>query len=244
MCRMVGVVYRSKFPTFIFRDLQHVSQVGRIPGEKEPGHKDGWGLVAFDGGKPSYIGRSTRPIFLDQSFDAALGFAAKLSGPNIAIGHARAASKGGATLANTHPFIRNGIALGHNGTIRNFEPRTTGKPKGETDTERLLFLLSDRLDEKKDLAAALTSVIREDLGGREFSAAVLLVSDGNRLFGYRDYEKDDRAMYYDLRLAACEDCVVFYQETSMDQGKNTSQVAKGELVSVGKDLKVARRNML
>jgi predicted glutamine amidotransferase len=224
-------------------DLRHLSETGKIPGEKELGHKDGWGIVSFRSGSPRYIGRSTRPAFIDPSFDSALEDIPELDSPNILIAHARAASAGGATLPNTHPFVVGGIVLAHNGTIKDFDPVMKLKPKGETDSERLLLVLTDRLEEMGDVRSALKSLIRDDILQHKFSAAVLLVSDGKDLYGYRDYSDSRRASYYDLRVAKCGDYVSLFQETYLGYNPRTTHVKKGELVSVGLDLKI-RKEML
>lgn len=244
MCRMVGIVFRRDFPTDTLDDLRHVAEVGRIPGEEEPGHRDGWGIVSFRSGSPRYIGRSPRPLHLDPSFDSALADVVKLEPPNILIAHARAASAGGATLPNTHPFIVNDIVVGHNGTITDFHPETKRTPKGETDSERLALLLGDRMDELGALKTALKSVILDDLASKEFTAAILLVSDGQRLYGYRDFANQDRADYYDLRIAKCEGYVALFQESLAGYCGRVSRVKKGELVSIDLDLTVKREMLL
>lgn len=244
MCRMVGVVFRRDFPTDTLEDLRHVAEVGQIPGEDEPGHRDGWGIVSFRSGSPRYIGKSPRPLHLDPSFDSALVDVVKLEPPNILIAHARAASAGGATLPNTHPFIVNDIVVGHNGTISDFHPKTKRTPKGETDSERLALLLGDRMDEMGALKTALKSVILEDLASKEFTAAILLASDGQRLYGYRDFANADRADYYDLRIAKCDGYVALFQESFVGYCGRISRVKKGELVSIDLDLTVKREMLL
>lgn len=238
MCRMVGVVFKDRFPLGTLTDLRHVAEVGRVPGEEEPGHSDGWGLVSFRGGSPRYYGRSQRPVFLDPSYDSALEDLHDISGPNMVIAHVRAASQGKATLANTHPFIVNGVVLGHNGTVKGFELKSKRRPKGESDSELLAIALADRYEERGDLRSALKSLILEDVAGHEFTAAVLLVSDGKTLFGYRDYAKKDRADYYSLNVARCEDYVALFQETFQGYKASVTPVKKGQLVSVGLDLSV------
>ncbi len=243
MCRMVGVVFRDRFPLGALTDLRHVSEIGKIPGEKEPGHKDGWGIVSFRSGSPRYIGRSTRPAFLDPSFDSALEDIPDLDSPNILMAHVRAASSGSVTLPNTHPFVVGGIVLAHNGTLENFEPATKLKSKGETDSERLLLVLTERFEETGDVRSALKSLIENDILRHKFSAAILLVSDGKNLYGYRDFSNPRKASYYDLRIAKCGDYVSLFQETCLGYDARVSRVKKGELVSVGLDLKI-RREML
>jgi predicted glutamine amidotransferase len=243
MCRMVGVVYRDEFPMETLTDLRHLSGIGKIPDEDELGHRDGWGIVSFRNGTPRYIGRSPRPAFLDPSFDSALEDIPDVGAPNILIAHVRAASKGTATLANTHPFVIGNIVLGHNGTIEDFFPKTTRKPKGETDSERLALLVADRMDEEGDLGDAMRSVICHELSEHEFSSAIMLASDGKTLYGYRDYAKRNRANYYDLWISKCRGYVAFYQQTILGYGGSVSRVKKKELVSVGLDLKVRRQRI-
>jgi predicted glutamine amidotransferase len=241
---MLGVVFKGEFPLRILSDLRSISEIGKIPDEEDRGHRDGWGMVSFRDGSPRYIGRSPRPAFLDPSFDSAMEDVPRLAPPNILIAHVRAASKGTATLQNTHPFVVGGIVLGHNGTIEDFHPKTTRIPKGETDSERLALLVADRYDEKGDLREALRSVILGELSEHEFSSAIMLASDGKVLCGYRDYARRDRAWYYDLRARQCGDRVALFQETQLDQGSKTYQVKKGELVTVGLDLKVRKERVV
>ncbi len=240
---MVGVVFRREIPMGTLIDLRHVSEVGRIPGHDAPGHRDGWGMVSFMNGSPRYIGRSSRWAYQDPSFDAALKEVTKVPSPNILIAHVRALSVGEASLPNTHPFVMDELVLAHNGTVEGFRPRTRHKPKGVTDSELLLARLADLMDEKKDLEAALKSLIVDDISKLNFSAAILLVSDGKRLCGYRDYAPGKPSEYYDLRISRGDDCVVLYQESTVPHDSELPGLRKGELVVVENDLSI-RREML
>jgi len=240
MCRMVGVVFNGEFPAGTLNDLRHVAEIGAIPDESERGHRDGWGIVSFVNGSPRYLGRSPRPMHLDPSFDSAMQDVQRLGAPNILIAHARAASKGGAKMENTHPFVVDGIVLGHNGTVDGLESPKGKVPKGESDSEILAMLLAERYAESEDLGHAIKSLVSEDMRGKDFSAAILLVSDGKALFGYRDYKSDDRAPYYNLKIARCKDYVALYQETFLGYSGDVGQVSKGEIVSISLDLSVKR----
>ncbi|MBN1677383.1 MAG: class II glutamine amidotransferase [Candidatus Thermoplasmatota archaeon] len=241
MCRMVGVVFSGEFPIDTLSDLRRVAQEGVVPDEVRRGHRDGWGVVSFANGSPRYVGRSFRPMHTDPSFDSALQDVQKLTAPNILIGHARAASKGDSRIENAHPFVIDGVVLAHNGTIYDLEAPEGMVPKGESDSELLAMILSQRYSEEGDLDKAIRTVISEDIANRRFTAAVLLASDGRTLFGYRDFAREDRASYYDLRMARCKDYVAFHQESLMGYPGEVTQVSKGELVSVSLDLSVRRR---
>jgi glutamine amidotransferase len=244
MCRMVGVVFRGLFPVQTLDDLRSVARDGKVPGEDEPGHRDGWGVVSYSNGWPRYIGRSARSLPDDPSFESAVQDIMGLSPPNVLIAHARAASKGKATIQNAHPFVVGKTVLAHNGTVQGLEPPPGREPKGESDSEVLALILAERLGQERDLASALASVIREDIAEHDFSAAVLLASDGEKLLAYRDFKDPDRASYYDLRMARLGDSVVLFQETRCGYEGEAPPVAKGELVSIDLALKVDRRRLL
>jgi len=237
---MVGIVFRREFPMNALIDLKEVARTGRIPGEEVPGHMDGWGIVSFRNGSPLYVGRSTRPIFLDKSFDSARQDVQKLGAPNILIAHARALSTGAATIPNTHPFIMDGVTLCHNGTVKDIMFQTRHSVKGETDTERLLARLVDRVEDSGDLELSIKDLISRDIRPSEYTAAVMFVSDGRNLYAYRDFSPGRSPEYYDLKMVTSSDSIVFFQETRMGYDGDVSQVQNGELVTVDLDLKVKR----
>jgi predicted glutamine amidotransferase len=240
MCRMLGVVFKGKFPTGSLVDLRQVSESGRIPDEPKHGHRDGWGMVSYRNGVPFYLGRSAEWAAKDEGFDASIEKVRKVSNPNILIAHVRALSKGKASIPNTHPFVMDGLVLGHNGTLEGFHPATRHKPVGETDSELLMALLADRMDEKKNMRSAARSLIKEDIADHKFSALILLMSDGNKLYGYRDYGVDKDPDYYDLRMARTSDSVVVFQETRLNYDCELPHIRKGELVIVDLNLNIER----
>ena len=241
MCRMIGVVYRKDFPMESLIDLRDVAQTGLIPGEPDPGHKDGWGIVSFRNGSPLYVGRSTRPIFKDESFESARHDVIKIQPPNILVAHARALSSGAATMSNTHPFVMNGMVLCHNGTVKNigFKPRRP--TKGETDSEKLLARLIDRVEESGDLEGSIKNLVSEDIHPLEYTAAIMFISDGMRLFAYRDYSPGRSPDYYNLKMAVGNDSVAFFQETRTGYEGEIAQIENGELVTVDLDLNIKRQ---
>lgn len=245
MCRMVGVVFRNRFPMDSLRDLQHVAEVGEVPdqGTELPGHRDGWGIVSFMGRSPRYVGRSERPMHMDPSYDAALKTISTLERPNILMAHARRGSEGSLSLTNTHPFVSDGLAFAHNGTVRKFHPTTRHTAKGQTDSERVFMSLLDRMEEKNDLRSALKSVLREDVAGHEYSAIMLLVSDGHRLCGYRNYYDENTAWYYNMKVSRCPDVVTVFQESFFGYSGDLLQIENGELVSVDLGLNIERERI-
>lgn len=247
MCRMIGVVFRDKFPVDSLVDLRHVAEVGKLPDKdlhEEDGHRDGWGIVTFSNGSPRYIGRSPRPAHVDPSFDSASREVCSVSPPNILIAHVRASSRGGRKMENTHPFIRGGVALAHNGTVYDFDPQTRNRARGDTDSERILMLLADRYEETGDLGSSLRSTILDVVGGYRYSAVILLVSDGRTLCGFRSYARGKSAEYYNLKIARCRNHVILFQESFLGYDADVSEIENGELVEIDMDLNVVRERII
>lgn len=246
MCRMVGVVFRSAFPMESLHALREVARTGKIPEEQEPGHRDGWGIVSFKHRSPRLIGKSERPAHIDQSYDSALATLEGIEAPNMLIAHVRAASAGGVSLKNTHPFILEDLVLAHNGTVKGVIPGGTQAPKGDTDSERLLTLLADRYSRSKDLVGAVIGLVKEDLKGATYRGMILLVSDGSKLVGFRKVNDLGWEWYYKLKLAVRTSDVMMFQEVPLGCAVDgeVSEVGDGELVAVALDLKVTRAKIL
>jgi len=238
MCRLLGVVFRSEFPAESLSELKILSEIGGVPNEERRGHRDGWGIASFRDGKAFYVGRSIRPAFSDPNYNAAIDAARHLPFPNMLVAHVRAASSGGVSLENTHPFIVDNLVFAHNGTVKGLRATNSGRAKGQTDSEQIALMLSDRLREKGSLAQAVRSVVREEIDGRDFTGAILLASDGKTLVGYRDLLAEDKAAYYSLRVARCEHSVALFQEIAVGCEGERSEMSRREMVTVTPDLKV------
>jgi predicted glutamine amidotransferase len=238
MCRLLGVVFRTEFPTETLSELKILSEIGRVPGQELRGHRDGWGIVTFRDGRPYYLGRSERPAFSDPAYNAAIDAAGRIPFPNMLVAHVRAASSGEVSLQNTHPFIVDGLAFAHNGTVNGLPADDLGRTKGQTDSELIALLVADRLKEKGSLASAMKSVIKEEIDGRDSTAAIMIACDGRTLVGYRDFSAEDKAAYYALKLAKCPHSVALFQEIAVACEGEHSEIAKRELVTVTADLKV------
>jgi hypothetical protein len=133
-----------------------------------------------------------------------------------------------------------GIVLCHNGTVRDIKFKPRHPVKGETDTELLLARLADRVEDTGDLADSIKSLISDDIHSHEYSAAIMFISDGKRLYAYRDYSPGKSADYYNLKMAVGDESVAFFQETKAGYEGEVLQIENGELVTVDLDLNVRR----
>src|SRR5262249_15427300 len=105
------------------------------------------------------------------------------------IGHTRWATHGKPVERNAHPHMNARAAVVHNGIIENFqELREALTAKGhlfetETDTETVLHLVSDYLDQGKSPIEAARSAIAELRGA--FALAIIFAGEDNLMIGAR-----------------------------------------------------------
>ena len=245
MCRMIGVVFGDSFPYGALDDLRHVAEVGKVPdqGDEEDGHRDGWGMVSFRRGSPYYLGRSARPIHIDPSFEQASKDIAKLDRPNILVCHARRGTQGATNLQNTHPFVSDGIMFAHNGSVMEYDPETVFRPRGDSDSARVFSKFMDEYSEAGDVRGALVKLLEGSVHRHEFTGLIFLISDGESLYGYREYGKGRDPGYYDLKLVRCEDRVILFQQSDIHYPEGVEQIENRELVKVGLDLRVERERL-
>jgi glutamine amidotransferase len=165
---------------------------------------DGWGIAHY-AGDGAIVEKRARAAHEDLAFSA---LAESLSSSTV-IAHVRAATIGGASEANTHPFSHGPWTFAHNGTVTAFEsvaPRLAselGSPhragrRGDTDSELVFRWLLSRMpaygmdselpasdvgtlaDLVGDAVVAIADMSLQ-AGAAEPSKLNLLISDGDRM---------------------------------------------------------------
>jgi glutamine---fructose-6-phosphate transaminase (isomerizing) len=105
------------------------------------------------------------------------------------IGHTRWATHGKPVERNAHPHMNDRVAVVHNGIIENFqELRDVLTAKGhvfqtETDTETVLHLVSDYLDQGCTPVAAAKAALQKLRGA--FALALIFAGEDNLMIGAR-----------------------------------------------------------
>ena len=203
MCRLLGIYG----PTDIWREIalafSEQAESGAIPpGEdQKPGHKDGWGIAMTNQDHSAmFLVMRQRGSALEGSCyrDAIQGAS---ESPGILLCHLRKASDIiPITLANAHPFVHNGWAIIHNGTVFNAEslPRKPGQmiTSDGSDTEYLFHYLLTRIENTS--ATGMARAIAEAVASIEtdYSALNCILSNGRELFAIRHYRHWEE--YYTL----------------------------------------------
>jgi predicted glutamine amidotransferase len=110
MCRLLGWV--SDRPRAL-TDLLSVQELGEFT-ELSRHHADGWGIAWYDGNGEIQTLRSQGAAYQDDAYAEAVAGIASTG----AVLHLRWATPGiPVQPGNTHPFVRDGYAFGHNGSI-------------------------------------------------------------------------------------------------------------------------------
>jgi glutamine---fructose-6-phosphate transaminase (isomerizing) len=105
------------------------------------------------------------------------------------LGHTRWATHGRPVERNAHPHMNERVAVVHNGIIENFqELREELTAKGhtfqtETDTETVLHLVSDYLDQGRGPVAAAQAALQRLRGA--FALAIIFAGEDNLMIGAR-----------------------------------------------------------
>ena len=203
MCRLLGIYGQSDIWREIALAFGDQAESGAIPpGENQkPGHKDGWGIAMTNQDHSAMIPvmRQLGSSLEGSCYQDAIQGASQP--PGILLCHLRKASDIiPITLANAHPFVHNGWAIIHNGTVynaeslpRNPELKTTSDG---SDTEHFFHYLLTRIE--KTPTDGMAPVIAEAVASIEtdYSALNCILSNGRDLFAIRHYRQWEN--YYTL----------------------------------------------
>lgn len=144
-------------------------------------HPNGWGLAAFYGGSVSIEKepvQASKSVYLKERLKHQICASALLA-------HIRFATIGNMEYGNCHPFMKQDISgrswvLIHNGTIFDYPALSPYqyRQKGETDSERILLYLVDKIDQKQ---IASDHVLTAEERFKLLNVLISDISRGNKL---------------------------------------------------------------
>lgn len=211
---MVAVVplKNSILQSDLLQQFRQLAMSGKVPGKAKPGHRDGWGMVVWQKGKPVYLGRAPTDALGDESFDIACEKLDDLKLSSHLLLHLRKASVGSKTIKNTHPFIGGNWAFAHNGTIYNIPH------KSDSTDSKAFFEKIIRKSNRKEMTAAIKDTILEIREKYRYSSITFLLSNGVELFAYREFRR--AGDYYQLFHTVVNNRLVVSQERFFDSNWN------------------------
>ncbi len=144
MCELLGM--SANVPTDIVFSFTGLVQRGGTTGP----HKDGWGITFYEG-KGCRTFKDPSPSIDSKVANLVMEYPIKSCS---VISHIRQANRGGISLENTHPFIREfwgrNITFAHNGQLSNYKSLALGDfiPVGKTDSEYAFCWIMAQLKNK------------------------------------------------------------------------------------------------
>ena len=253
MCRLFGAVSHGPVYYDLFEEFADLAVMGNTPrgGPDERGHRDGWGIAFFRNGAMVEPARGvgsaqSDPRYLQAAWKVAKANIDRKAGERIVVlAHIRRASPNTPVGVEwSHPFVDSKAgrswAFAHNGGRNDCPFR---EEDGRIDSQVAFRLMLSNLDgaEPAEVAAATKATVdavRRDYGG--YSSLNFLLTDGERLHAFRDFEKD--SAYYTLYEDDFGEAVLVCSQTIL--GMRENPIPKGYLVSVGPDLKAERTRIL
>ena len=211
MCRLLGMYGQIENWRDIVMAFSKQAESGKIPpiDKNEPGHKDGWGMTISNRKQTGMVSLIRQLGSADESAGYREALDALPDQPDIFLCHLRKASKTiPITLSNTHPFINNGWAFIHNGTVFRADTLPTDSAllftSDDSDTEHLFhYLLTKIKDQPRDKTVAGAIVDAVSSLTLDFTSLNFILSNGRDLYVVRYFKKYDSyyTLYY-YQLAA------------------------------------------
>ncbi|MFQ5762660.1 MAG: class II glutamine amidotransferase [Candidatus Bathyarchaeia archaeon] len=192
------------------RDFRVLAEEGLVAASQEPGHKAGWGIVAYSQGQPIYIARRPTDASTDPAYLEACSRLDRVTHDGMVLVHLRKAAPATIGETNTHPFTYDCWAFAHNGGIKNPEWPQGIPLEGSTDSERFFKTICLHMREGRQATEAIRRSVEDIRSSRKYSSLTFLMTDGRSLYAYREYNRD--AEYYTLLYAHLGDSVLLCQE--------------------------------
>lgn len=265
MCRLFGMSGGREPVRATFWLLEAPDSLAQ-QSRREP---DGTGLGAFTATGRPRIDKQPLAAYTD----AAFGREAREVHSRTFVAHVRYASNGGLTVANTHPFLQSGRIFAHNGVIGDIPGLESELGDaitlvgGDTDSERLFALITREIERAGDIAGGIAAACGWVAAHLPVLSLNFILITGEDLWALRYPDTHDLLLLQrpaggaggharhlehasargSIRVRSGElahrPAVVVASER-MDEDAGWAEIASGELIHVGPDLGVERRQIL
>lgn len=231
MCRILGITQ------FDYARHQHLverfcglARSGQVMAGDPPGHEDGWGLAFYQGGE-LVVHKSGVNLLAET--DRVQQLLATVQRSPLMILHLRkSAWANTSSTRHAHPFHLDNTVFFHNGVVYDYQgllPYITlpGLGADARDTEVLFYhVMSGVAADLGQAFLASAAVVKRQ---HRYSALNSLLSDGAKLYAYRDYAKEPD--YYSLYKARGDDSWYFSSEP-LDPALDWKMMAQEEFLAI------------
>lgn len=261
MCRFVASISKESIQLKkILADMPNslIAQSKTARETKSGLNADGFGIGWYDHriDRLPAVFKSTQPAWNDENL------------PNIAskvksecfIGHVRASTVGGVSVANCHPFTFHQYLFAHNGTIDHFEEikkdllillddQHFGKIKGQTDSEHFFFLVCDFIEKTYPKSGAQEFVLGFKYGICKVNELLVkhrlvpnhrinaVLTNGEELAAVRYHCGKDHpplALYYTMK----DSSILVASEPLDDVVENWEEIPLNHILTVDKNFEI------
>lgn len=185
MCELLGM--SANVPTDIVFSFTGLVQRGGRTGP----HKDGWGITFYEG-KGCRTFKDPDASIDSEIANLVMRYPIKSC---AVISHIRQANRGGVSLENTHPFIREfwgrNITFAHNGQLTDYKKLALEYyfPVGSTDSEYVFCWIMDKLRARysrkpRNWSNVFRYIAKLCQQLDELGVCNVLISDGEHLLAY------------------------------------------------------------
>jgi glutamine amidotransferase len=202
MCRMLALKnFEFGRHKEILENFLALADTGNVPPGNDPGHHDGWGIGYYKNGQAVVHKSGGSAAKEKRDF---WEICAGIDHSKIILVHLRKSSWAGTSIAeHAHPFSHEGFLFAHNGTVKDYETllmEFTGRDKPPADArDTEVYFRYMMKFASLGAVKAFKKAVRHIKKYNSYTSLTCLFSDGNRLYGYREYSKNPE--YYSLYYA-------------------------------------------
>ena len=238
MCRMLGIVTRTKTEAEIFESFRQQCITGCVKAShKEPGHMDGWGLGFSKDGRMELV-KSGKDARSDKLFAETY---LHISESPIIVGHIRKATdpKTKRVAEFAHPFAKEGWVFAHNGSVH-WKEEVKRRYPNLIDSQIVLEFILAKIRGAQNIYEKIAEVIEEIVEREKLSALNFLLTNGKIFISYRFFEESDpeNEGYYTLYKKMEKERILIASEPLAGQKSDWRIFQPGELVLIGPGLNV------
>jgi predicted glutamine amidotransferase len=212
MCRMLGLKnFVFQRHREILENFFELAEAGKSLPEDTPGHLDGWGIGFYKNGKA--VVRKSGGSIVEEKREF-FKTCERVKASSILLLHLRKSSWAGSSQrAHAHPFAAGNILFAHNGTIRDFKAlrkKITHDPPHIEALDSEVYFRYVMNFAPLGLARAFRRAVHHIKTRHTYSSLTCLFTDGNLIYGFREYTKDP--WYYSLYYTPAEEPIIVASE--------------------------------
>jgi predicted glutamine amidotransferase len=228
---MLAIISQKPVDIHYLSDFRQLAKTGKVAKGRKAGHSDGWGIVAYENGLPTYFGRQPNDAYSDPEYEKACKKIQGRAQKGIIFAELRKRSAGKKDVHNTPPLVQGNLCLMHNGTVHKLGNEV------ESDSTKLLQMIAQEVTEGHPILHSLRTVYSEIARKYKYTSLSSIITNGKSVIATKCVDPSQDAEYYDLMYAKNKDYVIISQETTWQFEWNT--VENNEVAVISPDLKIS-----